>query len=71
MCRTHEIIDLTWTHESIYNLIIKLRDYEWNIPELPLTPKTPHNPGGLRTVAKQMSNTNSPQDIVRNFQQIS
>ena len=30
-----------------------------NIPELPLTPKTLHNPGGLRTVAKQMSNTNS------------
>ena len=31
------------------------------IPGLPLTPKTPHNPGGLRTVANQMLGI-SPQD---------
>jgi hypothetical protein len=34
--------------------MIKHFGYEWSIPGLPLTPKTLHNPGGLRTVAKQV-----------------
>ena len=46
--------------------LIKFAQY-YELMKLPLAPKTLHNPGGLRTVAKQMSNINSYSGLGQKF----